>query len=39
MLLAVFAATALDVIGGRLLERWQVERQLGLPLIGSGRLL
>jgi uncharacterized protein involved in exopolysaccharide biosynthesis len=35
VMLAVFAAVALDLAGGRLLESWQVERALGLPLLGE----
>jgi uncharacterized protein involved in exopolysaccharide biosynthesis len=35
VLLAVFSATALDIASGRLLEAWQVERYLGLPLVGE----
>jgi uncharacterized protein involved in exopolysaccharide biosynthesis len=30
---AVFAATALDFISGRVVERWQVQRQVGLPIL------
>ncbi|HEU4643358.1 MAG TPA: hypothetical protein VFS44_12960 [Gemmatimonadaceae bacterium] len=35
VLLAVFGATAVDVLGGRVLEPWQVSRQLGLPVVGD----
>lgn len=34
LLAGVFVAVALDVAGGRALERWQVERLLGLPVLG-----
>ena len=32
LLLAVMAAVAADLAGGRILEPWQVERQLGVPV-------
>ena len=32
---AVFAAVAVDVVGGRALESWQVERTLGLPVLAE----
>ena len=32
LLLAVMAAVAADLAGGRILEPWQVERQLGIPV-------
>ena len=35
MVLAVFAATTLDFLSGRMLERWQVDRQLGLPVLAE----
>ena len=35
--LAVFAAVALDLAGGRALEPWQVERELGVPVLGRMR--
>ena len=35
--LALFCVTALDVAGGRLLESWQVNRQLGLHVLGEVR--
>jgi uncharacterized protein involved in exopolysaccharide biosynthesis len=35
VLLAVFAATALDLVGGRIIETWQIERRLGIPLLGE----
>lgn len=31
--LALFLSTAADIRSGRILERWQVERQLGLPVL------
>jgi uncharacterized protein involved in exopolysaccharide biosynthesis len=31
----VFAAVVLDVASGRVLEAWQVEQQLGLPVLGE----
>jgi hypothetical protein len=34
-LLAVFVAVAVDVGGGRVLEPWQVERVLGLPVLAE----
>ncbi len=33
MLLGVAAAVITDLAGGRVLEAWQVERQLGLPVL------
>ncbi len=33
--LACFAAVAADLAGGRVVERWQVERTLALPVIGE----
>jgi hypothetical protein len=33
--LALFGATAMDLAGGRVLESWQVDRQLGLPVLGE----
>jgi uncharacterized protein involved in exopolysaccharide biosynthesis len=38
VLLSVAAAVASDLISNRILEPWQVERQLGLPILGSVRL-
>jgi uncharacterized protein involved in exopolysaccharide biosynthesis len=35
--LGVFAALALDLASGRVLERWQVTRQLGLPVLAQVR--
>ena len=32
---AVFTATARDVVDGRVVETWQIQRQLGLPLLGE----
>jgi len=32
---ALFAAAAADVLGGTVVERWQVERTLALPVIGE----
>ncbi|HEY4303874.1 MAG TPA: hypothetical protein VGM82_05380 [Gemmatimonadaceae bacterium] len=31
----VFAATALDFISGRVVEKWQVQRQVGLPILAT----
>jgi hypothetical protein len=36
--LAVAGAVAKDLISNRIVEAWQVERQLGLPILGSVRL-
>jgi uncharacterized protein involved in exopolysaccharide biosynthesis len=33
--MAFFASTAVDLGGGRILERWQLERSLGLPVLGD----
>lgn len=33
LLLALFAAAAPDLLAGRIVERWQVERTLGVPVI------
>ncbi len=35
LLLALFAATASDLVAGRVVERWQVERTLDLPVIAD----
>jgi len=35
LLLGVFAALAKDVLSGRVLESWQVERGLGLPVLAE----
>ncbi|WP_224247559.1 GumC family protein [Hyalangium gracile] len=35
MLLGVFAALAKDVLSGRVLESWQVERGLGVPVLAE----
>ena len=32
LLLAAMAAVAADLAGGKVLEAWQVERQLGVPV-------
>ena len=37
--LSVFAAVALDLAGGRVLESWQIERTLRLPVLGEARAL
>ena len=39
LLLAVGAAVAKDLISNRIVEAWQVERQLGLPILGNVRLV
>jgi uncharacterized protein involved in exopolysaccharide biosynthesis len=33
--LAAFAALAVDLAGGRVVERWQVSRAVGLPVLGE----
>jgi uncharacterized protein involved in exopolysaccharide biosynthesis len=33
--LSVFSAIVLDLMSGRVIERWQVERQLKLPVLGE----
>ena len=33
--MAIFATTAVDIRGGRVLERWQVERGLKLPVLAE----
>ncbi len=33
--MAFFASAAADLGGGRILERWQLERSLGLPVLGD----
>jgi len=33
IMFGVFAATALDFISGRVVEKWQVQRQIGLPIL------
>jgi hypothetical protein len=35
LVLALVAAVGKDLLSGRILERWQVERQLGLPVLGT----
>jgi uncharacterized protein involved in exopolysaccharide biosynthesis len=37
VLAAIFVATSRDVLGGRVVESWQVRRQLGLPVLGEVR--
>jgi uncharacterized protein involved in exopolysaccharide biosynthesis len=37
VMLAVFSTTALDLISGRIVESWQVDRHLGLPVLGEVR--
>lgn len=37
LLLAVGVAVVKDLLSGRILETWQVERQLGLPVLGTLR--
>jgi len=36
--LGIFAAVALDLLSGRMIERWQVDRQLGLPVLADVQL-
>jgi hypothetical protein len=38
VLFALFIAIAVDVLSNRILEPWQVQRQLGLPVLGTARL-
>jgi hypothetical protein len=33
--LALFVVTALDIVGGRIVEAWQADRLLGLPVLGE----
>jgi uncharacterized protein involved in exopolysaccharide biosynthesis len=35
LLLGVFAAAAPDLLRGRILQRWQLERLLGVPIVGE----
>ena len=35
LILGVFAALARDVLSGRVLESWQVERGLGVPVLAE----
>ena len=35
LLLALLAAAALDVVRGRIVERWQIERKLEIPIIAE----
>jgi capsular polysaccharide biosynthesis protein len=37
LLLALLAATGLDWRSGRVLERWQIERELGVPVLAQRR--
>jgi uncharacterized protein involved in exopolysaccharide biosynthesis len=37
LLFALFACVAVDLWGGRVVERWQLERQLGVEVIGEVR--
>jgi hypothetical protein len=37
LLLALVVVVATDLLGNRILESWQIERQLGLPIIGTLR--
>ncbi len=37
LLFSLFAAAALDVRSGRIIERWQIERTLRLPVVGEMR--
>jgi uncharacterized protein involved in exopolysaccharide biosynthesis len=37
MFLALLAAIGPDLLSGRIFERWQVERKLGLPVLGDVR--
>ncbi len=39
VLMGLFTAVALDITSGRVLEPWQIERNLGLPVLGSAPLL
>jgi hypothetical protein len=38
LLFAVAAAVGKDLIGGRIVEQWQIERQLGLRVLGNLRM-
>ena len=38
VMLALFAALALDIVGGRVLEAWQIERLLGVRVLGEARI-
>jgi len=38
LLMAVFTAVAMDILSGRVLEAWQIERALGLPVLGEAPL-
>jgi hypothetical protein len=37
LMLACAGAVGMDLVGNRILEHWQVERQLGLPVLGTLR--
>lgn len=37
VVLALFVSAALDLRSGRVLEEWQVESELGIPLLGEAR--
>ncbi len=39
MLLAFAAAVGSDLLSNRILEAWQVKRQLGLPILGTVRMV
>jgi capsular polysaccharide biosynthesis protein len=36
--MAVFTAVAMDILSGRVHESWQIERTLGLPVLGEAPL-
>jgi uncharacterized protein involved in exopolysaccharide biosynthesis len=35
LMFGVFAATVLDFLSGRVVEKWQVQRQIGLPILAT----
>ncbi len=35
VMFGVFAATVLDFVSGRVVEKWQVQRQIGLPILAT----
>jgi capsular polysaccharide biosynthesis protein len=39
LFLALAAVVCKDLVSGRILETWQVERQLGLPVVGTLRMV
>jgi uncharacterized protein involved in exopolysaccharide biosynthesis len=39
LFLALAAVVCKDLVSGRILETWQVERQLGLPVVGTLRIV